>query len=263
LLTVLNCRAQKIEKKSTVTLRLGPGYIKRQDMIFSPFVHSDFSLMNLGLSYSRESNYFQKISLDYGNFNPMVTDPYEFTFHSEPNTAYPHSFNLINLDYQFGKDVKDIHNGILTAGGLFSADIQAMNYVYGRISSFGYLAFLGAGAFGSYTEPITEKSMLVATLKLPLFVWLARSPYLVNDDEYINNASSHSGFKTFMAFFGDGKMATWNEIQTLELELKYEYDLNKRWGFGAAYLFGFIHVSQPRNFLSFRNSLNLSASFKI
>ncbi len=261
-LTASLCFGQETKRENALTLSFGPGYIMRQDLIFSPAIHRDFSLMNLGLDYTRDAKFFQKVSIRYANFNPMVVKPYEFTVHGEPNTAYPHSFNIIDLDYQFGKNIKETKNATITAGGLFSTDIQAMNYVYGRISSFGYLAALGLGAFGTYERPINEKNKLSATLKLPLFAWLARSPYLVNDDEFIENISSHSGFKTFMAYLGDGQMATWNKMQTFDLELKYEYDLSERWEFGAAYLLEFIHMSQPRNLLSFHNSLNLSANFK-
>lgn len=262
LLAGLACLGQQVEKSNVLTLSFGPSSISRQDLIFSPLTHHDFSLINLGLDYTREAKFYQKVSLRYGNFNPRVTAPYDFTFHGDPETAYPHSFNLIDLDYQFGKQLKETQNGTLTAGGLFSTDIQALSYVYGRISSFGYYAAIGLGVFGKYERPINEKSRLSTTLKLPLFVWLARSPYLVNDDEFIENISSHSGFKTFMAYLGDGQLATWNKVQTLDFELKYEYDQSERWGFGAAYLFEFIHMSQPRNLLSFRNSLNFSANYK-
>jgi hypothetical protein len=253
---------QETARKNALTLSFGPSSIVRQDLIFSPFVHKDFSLLNVGLEYIREAKSFQKISINYANFNPMVAEPYEFTFHGEPYTAFPHSMNFIDLDYQFGKTVNAIHDGQLTLGGHFFTDIQVMNYAYGRISSFGYFASLGLGVFGTYKVPINEKSRIQSTIRLPLVAWLARSPYLVNDDEFINNTSSHSGIKTFMALLGDGQLASWNKIQTIDFEAKYAFDLNHRWGFGAAYLFEFFHVSQPRKLLSFRNSLNFSTSFK-
>lgn len=262
LLITFRCFAQETKSENALTLNFGPSYIIRQDLIFSPAIHRDFSLINLGLEYTRKAKFLQVVSLRYANYNPMVASPYEFTDHGESNTAYPHSFNIVDLDYQLGKDIKEIKNATITVGGLFTTDIQAMDYVYGRISSFGYYASLGIGFFGTYERPVNEKSKLAATLKLPLFAWFTRSPYLVNDDEFIENISSHSGFKTFMAYLGDGQMATWNSFQTFDFELKYKYDLSGRWECGAAYLFEFIHMSQPRNLLSFRNYLNLSATFK-
>jgi len=261
-LTTLSSFGQEITKKNALSLRIGGGFIMHQDLIFSPFIHKDFSLMNLGLDYTRKAHFFQKVSLRYANFNPMIAEPYEFTVHGQPNTAYTHNFNLIDLDYHFGRKIKETKNASIAAGGLFSSEIQAMNYVYGRIGSFGYFASFGLGGFGTYERQISVKSKLEATLKLPLVAWLARSPYLVNDDEFIENISSHSGFKTFVAFLGDGQMTFWNKVQTLDFELKYKYSVGERWEFRAACLSEFIHMSQPGNLLSLQNSLNLSATFK-
>lgn len=157
--------------------------------------------------------------------------------------------------------MKDFGKSHLTVGGLFAADIQAMNYAYGRTSSLGYYASFGLGAFGKYAYTINEKNNLSASLQIPLFYLMARSPYLVNDDEFIENTYSHSGFKTFMAFIGDGNFVTWNRLQTFDLDLKYTHSLNRRWNLGAAYLFEFVHAVQPQNLLSYRQSLNLSASY--
>jgi hypothetical protein len=261
-LTTFICFAQETKRKNTVTLNLGSTYIMRQDLIFSPLVHSDLSFVNVGLNYSREAKLFQKASLRFGNFNAMVSTPYDFIIDDETNTAYPHSFNFIDLDYLIGKRIIDSNKSTITIGGLLVGDIQAMNYVYGRVSSFGYYSMLGLGMFGRHQYRINEKSKFTTTLQLPMVAWLARSPYLVNDDEFIENISSHSGFKTFIEFIGDGQMATWSNMQTLDLEVKYEFSLSERWELGTAYQFEFIHVSHPRSLLSFRNSLNLFANYR-
>ncbi len=253
---------QESTRKNALSIDLGPGYLARQDLIFTPLIHNDLSLLNIGFHYTRNAKLFQKASLRYAGFSPMVAEPFEFTIHGDTNTAYPHSFSLIDLDYQLGKSIKETPHAVTTVGGLFSTDIQALNYAYGRIGSFGYYAAFGLGVFGKYGRTINEKSQVSATLQFPLVAWLARSPYLVNDDAFIENISSHDGFKTLMAFIGDGQLVTWNKMQTLDLALKYEYQLSERWGLGAAYLFEFIHVPQPRNLLSFRHSLNLSTHFR-
>ena len=252
---------QSLPGKNALSFQYGPGFIARQDLVFSPFAHNDFSLLNTGVSYTRNAKLFQKVNLRFAGFDPMLTGPYEFTVHGELFTAYPHSFSLIDLDYRIGKGITESQKSVFSAGGLYSTDIQALNYAYGRIGSFGYYSAFSLGAFGTYGRQVTERGHLEATLQLPLIAWLARSPYLVNDDEFIENISSHSGFKTFMAFVGDGEMVTWNKMQTLDLELIYAFSLNERWGLSAAYQFEFIHVSRPRTLLSFRNSLYFSAHF--
>lgn len=261
-LSAIDGSGQGTTGKNALSLHFGPAFIARQDLVFSPFIHGDFSFLNIGAGYTRKAKLFQKVNLRFANFNPMVAEPYEFAVHGENYTAYPHSLSLIDLDYQLGKRISENQRSVITAGGLYSTDIQALNYVYGRIGSFGYYSAFGLGIFGTYERPVSEKSHLAATLQLPLIAWLARSPYLVNDDEFIENISSHSGLKTFMAFIGDGEFVSWNKMQTLDLELKYEYSLNERWGLSAAFQFDFVHVSQPRNLLSFRNSLDFSACYK-
>lgn len=249
------------QAKNELSLNVGMSQLYRQDLIFSPFIHKDLSFLNFGLEFSREARYFQKASIRFGNFKPIITEPYDFTSDEKTVTTAPHNFNLIDIDYLFGRKIKQYNQAHLTAGALFAMDVQALNYWYGNSSYFGYYSAISLGAFGRYEYAIDKRSRITGTLQLPLFAWLARSPYLVNDDEFIENISSHSGFKTFFAYLGDGKLVTLNQWQELDLEVKYRYDINEKWKAGAAYLFEFIHSSEPRNLLSYRHSLNISGTF--
>lgn len=261
LLTTLCCFAQQPIEENTISVNIGTSYLARQDLIFSPIAHTDLTFLNVGIAYTRQAKLFQKASLRYANFNPMVSTAYDFTIDGETNTANPHSFNIIDVDYLLGKNLKESEKTFLTAGALFMMDVQSLNYEYGRTSSFGYYSTIGLGAFGRYQYTINAKSNVAATLQLPLVAWLSRSPYLVNDDEFIENTESHSSVKTFISFIGDGEFATWNNLQTFDLDIKYTYNLNEKWSIGAIYLFEFIHSSQPRSLLSYRQSINLSTNF--
>lgn len=260
-LIALNCFSQEQNRKNTLSLNYGLAYLARQDLVLSPMIHKGFSFLNVGLEYTREAKLFQKASLRYGIFNPGVSTPYNFTNHGESRTAAPHSFNFIDIDYLIGKNVNESQKAKLTVGGLFVIDVQPMNYVYGRIGSFGYYSTIGVGLFGKHHYTLNKKSYLTTTLQLPLMSWLARSPYLVNDDAFITNTYSHSGFKTLMSFMGEGQLVTWNRLQTFDLDIRYTYALNQKWNLGTAYLFEFIHSSQPRNLLSYRQSIHLSTTF--
>lgn len=257
---VASSYGQEAEDKNMLSVAAGLSYVARQDLVFSPLIHTDYSFLNFSLYYTRQAEWFQKGGIRYGNFNPMVIKPYDYFDHGEPETAYPHSFNLIDIDYHFGKNVASSTKSILTTGGLFLMDIQALNYTYGRIGSFGYYSAIGLGVFGTYELIINEKSDVTTTLNIPLVSWFSRSPYLVNDDEFIENISSHSGFKTFLAFLEDGKPITLNKLQTLDLEIQYGYALNGRWELAAAYLFEFIHSNKPRNLNSYRHSFVLNVN---
>lgn len=256
-ISIFTASAQDLPGKNSFSLNIGAAHLIRQDLIFSPFIHSDLNATNIGLDYTREAKLYHKISLRYSNFQAMVADPYEFSVHQKTEPAYPHSFNFIELDYLLGKQVRLKDNSSLIVGGVLAADVQVMNYAYGRISSFGYYSTLGLGLFADYAIAISEKNRLSAVIQLPLVQWLARPPYIGIDDEFIENISSHSSFKTFMAFIGDGKFNTWNTVQNVDLSVKYSYSINVKWNVGASYMFEYIHSSQPRNLLSFRNTLNL------
>lgn len=102
-LLALDCMAQDKIRPNALSLSVGPGHLARQDLIFSPTIHRDFTGLNFGLEYTRQAKLFQKASLRYGSFNPMVIPSYEFNIHGEEQTAYPHSFNLLDVDYLLGK----------------------------------------------------------------------------------------------------------------------------------------------------------------
>lgn len=247
--------------KNTLTLQAGMSHIARQDLIFSPFIHRDISWMNVGFSYERNTKLFHRLAIRYGGFNPTLSSTYEFSKNGEKETAYPHSFTMIDIDYIVGKSIKNNSKASTIIGGAFSTDIQALNYVYGRISSFGYYSALGIGFFVRQNFDISPKHRLSAGIQIPLVAWYARSPYLVNDDEFIENISSHSGLKSFLSFIGDGKVVTLNRLQSVDFQLGYKYYFNEKWHLGAEYMMEFIHASQPRNLLSYRQSVNLSANF--
>lgn len=253
--------AQELKKKEW-SISLGAGQLSRQHLVFSPFLHQDISFLNLGLSYSRQADFYQQYRLTVANFSSMVAEPFIFREYDEVQTANPHSFTFVNLDYILGKALKRGQTSGFTVGGLFSAKIQANNYVYGRFSNFGYFSTFGLGVFGKYDYMPGMRNKFSFTARVPLVSWLAQSPYLVNDDEYIENTYSHSGITTFFNFIADGEAATWNRLQYLDLEARYQYRLSDRWALGAAYTFEFIHSSEPRPLWSFRNGLMFSTSYQ-
>jgi hypothetical protein len=262
LLTSRTLFAVKPEKINTLSLGLGLGQNSRQDLIFSPFVHHDFSMLNGTLDFSRNGRFFQQVIIGVATFDPMLQEPYNYSEHGKVKTATPHYFLYFDLDYLFGKKVKETGKTNLTLGGMFNTNTQSLNYVYGRIGSFGYFSAINLGVFGKLDFSLSDKNGFSLKLQLPALSWLARSPYLVNDDEFIENISSHSGLKTFFAFIKDGKPATWNSLQQFEIEMKYMYYFLPKWGVGIIGHYEFIHSQKPRNLFSHRSSLNISATFK-
>lgn len=258
--TATQCVSQDL--KNNLQLQIGAGNIARQDLVFSPFIHRDFSPLNFGIRYQRDKKYFQNAYLHFALLSPSHTDVYQFVDDNKIETTSPHFFTLVDLDYWFGKSIKQTDKVSTKVGLSVNADIQALNYFYGRIGSFGYFSSFGLGGFLHYTYKVNGKNSLTGYASLPLISWVARSPYLVNDDEFIENTSSHSGIKTFFAFIGDGKPATVNRLQMVDIGASYTYHLSSKWDLGINYLFEFIHSSKPRNLLSYRNSIFFNTSFK-
>lgn len=246
-------------QNSTVSLSWGPGFYARQDQTFSPFVHTDWSFLNFSAKYTRSAKWEQFVGIGFGNYNPSITPAY--TYDSDEQT-YPHTFTLVNLDYGLGKQLNngtDQHK--FSAGGLFEADVEPSTYEYGWASSFGYFASFSLGGWFTYKYIPDEKNSFSAKVAMPLVSLVARSPYLVNDDEFIENTYSHNGFKTFMAYLADGEIQTLNNIQQVELLLDYKRQLSEKWQIGGSYEFRFIHASSPTNFLSYRDTFFVCGTF--
>ena len=254
--------AQDNTRNNSFTFRWGPGQLNRQDLVFSPFIHSGVSFLNGGLEYTRSSRMYHQVKLRYSGYSGMREGPYEYMEYEETKTAHPHMFSLIDLDYLAGTHTALPGRLGLFFGGLFTSDIQPLNYVYGRMAHFGYYAALGLGGFVKLTYRLGAKSRMGTGLQLPFFSWAARSPYLVNDDEFIENTGSHSGVKTFLSFLADGDPVTWNRLQYGDLHVYYAYHINARWQLGADYYLDFIHFTQPRPLTSLKNSLALSATLR-
>lgn len=247
-------------QKNELSLRFGAGYLARQDLTFSPFVHEDVSLFNIGVGYNRIAKTVQWADLYFGSFNPKLIKPYTFGNNEQ---TYPHQFTRVNLAYGYGAKVKlKDTSACLAIGGFLQSDIQPSTYAFGRTSSFGYFAAFNLGTWVRYTRSIDQKQSIRAQINLPILTWLARSPYLINDDRFIKNTASHNGIKTFAAFVNDGNLQTWNRIQQFEINLLYNYMLNRKWNLGAMYEFQFIHAGLPTNFLSYQHILSVNAGLK-
>jgi hypothetical protein len=244
-----------VAQQNSLSLRIGPGHIARQDQTFSPFIHTDVSLLNFGLRYERQAYLHQWADLSFGFYQPMLADAY---LYDEDDQTQPHSFLLVDLTYALGKQMGNSGNSDpFILGGFFKADVQPSTYNYNPFSSFGYFASFGIGIWGRYAHTINDKNLLQLTGQLPVVALIARSPYLVNDDEFIENTYSHNGFKTFFAYMGDGKIHTLNRMQQLLLNLTYTYSLNEKWKMGGEYEFQVLHSSLPTNLLQFRNVIYL------
>lgn len=246
-----------------LTLSFGPAHLSRQDLLFSPFVHNDVAPFTMGLRYEKNKKVHQFVRLDYAGFSAGIVTPYDYLLDGAAETAYPHSFTFIGLDYGQGYWIGGNDKTQSLLGGSINVDIQAMTYQYGRFSFFGYYANFGLGAWYKHIFQLTDRHRLTAQIEVPLVSWMARSPYLVNDDEFIENIYSHNGFTTFFAYLGDGELVTWNKLQTVNAGLEYQYALSDKWTIGAGWQFAFIHASKPLALTSVQNNLSVVVGLRL
>ncbi len=242
---------------------VGPSFLTRQDLVFSPFIHSDFSLLNGGLEYQKSKRGHQFFRLNYAGFETGLQTPYDYVLDDTFGTSYPHDFTFVQIAYGHGFSIGKRDTLQPTLGFSLQMDVQAMTYQYGLFSFFGYYSTTALNIWYRQTLPLGTKSRLIGMVEVPIVSWLTRSPYLVNDDEFIENTYSHKGVETFFKYLEDGHIATWDEIQRLDLGLQYQYDLSRKWILGAAYKFSFIHASKPRDLYSIQNNFNLTLGIKL
>ncbi len=251
------------QQHRSLLLQAGPAYQQRQDLVFSPFIHSGYSLTNIGIGYQWNKEVIQSVDLGFFSFTSGKAAPYTYIEDGEEKTAYPHAITAVAANYGAGKAIWQ--NGSLQGvlGGAFNIDVQPVNYQYARISSFGYYSRFGLSAWYRQSYRLTGNQSFAARVELPVVSWVARSPYLVNDDEFIENIQSHNGVKTFASFIGDGSLQSWGKLQQLLFDLDYLYTINSKWEAGVRYRYLVTHSVVPRNLISLQHSLNVLIKLSI
>jgi hypothetical protein len=105
MLFLLSNTALAQENKNTFSLQYGVGYIARQDLVFSPFVHQSTTPLQIGIGYARRAKWRQEIKLRFASFNAALTASYTYRLDGANEQRYPHNFTLIDFDYTLGKPI--------------------------------------------------------------------------------------------------------------------------------------------------------------
>ncbi len=253
-----------ISYKNTFTVTYGIHHLASQDLIFSPFILRDITVLNAGLSYRHESKFLQVAEFQFDSFDPVYQNTFfYFTVpDAEKHETIKNDFTHVKLNYGFSKLFRVGNKYRLYLGVISENTIHAQYYYAGFFGTFAYFASFGLSAWTEFEYDINEKQTVSATAYAPLLAWICRSPYLANDDEFIENISSHNSVKTFFAYLGDGNLQTLNQLQQFNLGLNYQYELNQHWDIGAGYQFNIIHATSPLNLLVLQNGINISGLFK-
>ena len=230
-------------------LSLGYGLLMRQDLIFSPFVHEGSSPLHIGLVYRRDKRWQQTWSLRFAQTSAQHQPTFDYTLpYEEPGEVQhtaAHGFTFVDLNYTLGKRIAVRERSTWSLGGAVSADLDALNYNHARISNFGYFMAFDVAVWGRWAYQPAPRHRIEAEAQVPLLAWAARSPYLINDDEFIENTASHRTLRTLGNFIGDGQLAAPDRYQRAALTLRYDFALSRRWHVGAIYRGDWMRYDRP------------------
>ncbi len=250
--------AQEI-KPNALGINLGMGNLQKQDLIFSPFVARDWSPLNVRLEYEHHGKIDHKADVRFGQYSYFVGEPFSYFSRDIGYDKYPHSFTNVDLNYSLSKTVMQSGNWTLSVGGRVRNRFQIANYEFGHAGQFSYHLSMGLDALVNAGYR-TGKHTLSSSLALPLFSYLARSPYTGQDDLYLERIMVHGDLKIFAEHLKSGKIQSWNTSQMMDLELGYSYSLNHTWDIGFTYLFSMNLHQSPVKYTSIENIFYLGTT---
>ncbi|MDQ3845723.1 MAG: hypothetical protein M3342_17185 [Bacteroidota bacterium] len=252
------------KEKAGLELSLGYGFIARQDLIFSPFIHQAGSPLNVGVAYQVPGTWTKVAAFRWSQYKPILGSAYSYTDRSRQQVmTQPHIFNLIDLRFAMGKTIYKRTQQELKVGGVFSTDIDALSFNYGFAGNSGYFGLFGLGLWSEGQYLLSKNQSVGFTFQLPVVAWITRSPYLANDDPYMKHNYSHNGVKTFIAYVGDGKLQTVNRFQKVNAAVQYTYFFKKRVGVGGKYELEFLHHALPLSLRSYQHVFSLTTTVKL
>jgi hypothetical protein len=248
-----NSDSASAEAANSIGIYWGTGNLEKQDLIFSPFVHQTWSPVNFTLNYERSAKLEQRATIRFGSYKAHTGDLFSYQLDGETYPKLEHSFTRLDLNYSLGAEVAGNDQWKFILGGRFRNRFQISNYDYSAAGSFGYCLPIGLdGWFNLGYEP-EGKHRFEMNLYLPLFSYVARSPYMGQDDEYMERISVHGDLKIFLNQLTSGQIQSWGTSQIVDLDLGYRYAISDRWELGAAYLFSMNLHSTPVRLSSYEN----------
>lgn len=246
-------------KSNAFGVHLGMGNLKKQDLIFSPFIASDWSPLNVLLKYEHHGKLNHQASIRFGQFSYFVGEPFSYFARDIEYAKYPHSFTNLDLNYSLTKDILRSNGWTISAGGRFRNRFQISNFEFGHAGQFSYHLSSGLDALVN-VEYRLGKHSFNSDFFILLFSYLARSPYTGQDDFYLERIMVHGDLKIFGQHLKSGTIQSWGTSQMTDVELSYNYALNSTWDIGITYLFSMNLHSSPVRYTSIENIFYLGTT---
>jgi len=247
---------------NSIGLYWGMRKLKQQDLIFSRFVHQDWSPVHVILNYEHSGKLEHRASIRYGHYSAHTGDLYDYQWDEITYPKLEHSFTEVDLTYSLGAKLAENEQWSFILGGRFRNRFQISYYDYGPSAQFAYHVPIGLDAWFNVSFDPGNKHHLEASLNLPLFSYVVRSPYMGQDDEYLERISVHGDVKIFFQHLSSGELQSWGTSQIIDLGLRYQFALSDRWKLGAAYQFSMNLHAEPLDFKSYESLFLVGTTFK-
>ncbi|MFC2090369.1 hypothetical protein ACFLT1_06290 [Bacteroidota bacterium] len=248
-------------KSNSFGMNLGMGNLQKQDLIFSPFIIKDWSPLNILLDYEHSGKVDQKVSLRFGQSFFFVGEPFSYYYRDIELEKWAHSTSNLDLNYSLTKSLVEKNNWKISAGGRYRNRFQITDYAFGEAGQFSYNLSYGLDALLN-VEYKSGKHSFDSEFALPLFSFLARSPYTAQDDAYLERIMVHGGLKIFANHLKSATFQSWRTSKMVDLNLSYKYALNEKWDLGITYFFAMNRHNTPVPYTSIQNIIYLGTTLK-
>jgi hypothetical protein len=246
------------EEPSTIDIAWTTSYRARQDDLMSPLVHAGVAPFGGLFTYRHRGPRTSLLAgLEVDSVPEKSGPTYEYPTDDGTATTYPSSWTTARIPVGYGASVLHSDDVDLAVGGMFDARIEVLSWSYGVTYTTGYSGAFTLGPWVDGHWRAADRWTLEGSLTLPLFGWLARSPYALNDDEYILANQTHNPLVAFGAYFADGGLTWVGEHQAVRTRAAAVFELKGRTSLVAAWRFEVLHFTEPLPALAYGNALDL------
>jgi len=246
---------------NSLQLGWGIGHLMRQDLTVSPFIHRDWSPVQVFLNYSRSRHLEHQVTVRFSSYSPTRVDPYSFnSFYNGHLSTLPHSFKMVDIDYALGKELLQDPKWSLIVGGKSRNFLFASDYYFGESGPSPVFISFGLDIWLKAKLLLNDKSYLASQASIPVFSYVYRDPYLTQDDQFFEMIYSHNGLKQLARRIEDGEWRSWGNAQRVELHFHYGYIINPKWELGLGYRFAMNLNQYPTRFTQLENTFLVSGT---
>jgi hypothetical protein len=260
-------KTSPISPKKELGIAYGYWHQSRQDHLFSNRIYKGSAIPNLQVQYAvrkkKHKHYLELGGQVYALSNNQPA--YSFTHGSdsqvyqiEPSTAF-----TVNLNYHYAKRISTIKNYQLWAGLSAENQVNAAFMNYGISTAFLYTTLSSVGPNLQVERLLSDKSLLNFQVQVPVVYWVSRSPYALNDDEFIQNQQSHRTFATLANLLADGKLKTIAAVQKVNFKANLQHQITPKYALTGAYQLEFLKLDQPSSLRSVTNAFLIGLNIQL